>query len=92
MLTPLAAALILAGCASTRGLQPAGHALDADSLQTKRSLVSNVSDAAFPKRDWWTALGDSQLNGLIDEALAGTPSLAAADARVRQAVAEAGLA
>ena len=93
VLTPLMAALILAGCASTHGLQPAGRALDADSLQAGRSLAAtDVSAAAFPKRDWWTALGDSQLNALIDEALAGTPSLDAADARVRQAVAEAGLA
>ncbi|UNP27809.1 efflux transporter outer membrane subunit [Lysobacter gummosus] len=91
VLTPLAAALILAGCASTHGLQPAGHALDADSLQAKRSLA-DVSAAEFPKRDWWTALGDAQLNGLIDEALAGTPSLDAADARVRQAIGQAGLA
>ncbi|MEH6416978.1 efflux transporter outer membrane subunit [Pseudomonas sp. CGJS7] len=91
VLTPLAAALILAGCASTHGLQPAGRALDADSLKAQRSLA-DVSAAAFPRRDWWTALGDAQLNGLIDEALAGTPSLDAADARVRQAVAQAGLA
>ncbi|ROU06808.1 efflux transporter outer membrane subunit [Lysobacter enzymogenes] len=93
VLTPLAAALILAGCASTRGLQPSGRALDADSLEAKRSLAAaDLSPAQFPQRDWWTAFGDAQLNGLIDEALAGSPSLDAADARVRQAVAQAGLA
>ena len=92
VLTALTAALILAGCASSRGLAPEGRLLDADSLQTQRSLSgSAASDAAFPTQDWWTSLGDAQLDALIAEALAGTPSLGAADARVRQAVAQAGL-
>lgn len=34
---------------------------------------------------WWTSYGDAQLNALIAEALAGAPSLAQAEARVRQA-------
>jgi len=69
----LASALILAGCASSRGLAPEGHPLDADSLQTQRSLSGvAVSDAAFPRQDWWTTLGDAQLNALIGEALQGT--------------------
>ncbi len=93
VLTPLTAALILAGCASSHGLRPAGQALDADRLEAGRSLAAtDLSQAAFPQRDWWAAFGDGQLNALIDEALAGNPSLDAADARVRQAVAQAGLA
>ena len=89
----LASALVLAGCASSRGLAPEGRPLDADSLQAQRSLSGvAVSDAAFPTQDWWTTLGDAQLDSLIVEALQGTPSLAAADARLRQAVAQAGLA
>jgi NodT family efflux transporter outer membrane factor (OMF) lipoprotein len=93
MATALAVALIVTGCASSRGLAPEGRPLEADSLQAQRSLSDvAVSDAAFPAQDWWTSLGDAQLNGLIDEALQGTPSLDAADARVRQAIAQAGLA
>src|SRR4030095_13363012 len=90
---PLAAmlALLVAGCASTRGLEPQGRLLNADSLAASRSLAAQ-SDAGFPQRDWWKSLGDAQLDALIDEALAGTPSLDAADARVRQAIAQAGLA
>lgn len=89
----LASVLVLAGCASSRGLAPEGQLLDADSLQTQRSLSdATVSPAAFPTQDWWTSLGDAQLDSLITEALQGTPSLASADARVRQAVAQAGLA
>ena len=34
---------------------------------------------------WWTSYADPQLNALIAEALAGAPSLAQAEARLRQA-------
>ena len=88
----VALATLLAGCASTHGLAPAGAPLQADALQAGRSLQGASSDAAFPRQDWWRALGDPQLDALIDEALAGTPSLAAADARARAAIAQAGLA
>ena len=89
----LTAALLLAGCASTRGLAPEGTALDADTLAAARSLSgAHLSGAAFPQQQWWKALGDPQLDALVDEALAGTPPLALADARARQAVAQAGLA
>lgn len=93
VLSALAFAVLLAGCASSRGLAPEDRPLDADSLQAQRSLSGvAVSDAAFPRQDWWTSLGDAQLDALIAEALQGTPSLDAADARVRQAIAQAGLA
>lgn len=87
----LALTLMAAACATTRGLEPQGQLLDADTLASSRSLARQ-SDAGFPQRDWWKSLNDPQLDGLIDEALAGTPSLDAADARVRQAMAQAGLA
>ncbi len=88
-----AATLLVAGCASTRGLAPEGHVIEADSLAAGRSLATlSLSDAAFPSRDWWTALGDPQLDALVREALRDSPSLAAADARLRQAQAQAGLA
>ncbi|HVR82273.1 MAG TPA: efflux transporter outer membrane subunit [Luteimonas sp.] len=83
--------VLLAGCASTHDLAPQGNLLDADQLATSRSL-GTVSAAAFPQQDWWITLGDPQLDALIAEALAGTPSLDAADARERQAIAQAGLA
>lgn len=87
-----AAGLFLAGCASTGGLAPQGHPVDPDSLASDRSLEARgLSDARFPARDWWTALGDPQLDALVREALRDSPSLAAADARARQAQAQAGL-
>lgn len=89
----LAGALLVSACASTRGLQPATTPADPASLAVSRSLAGvALSDAAFPQQDWWRALGDPQLDALIDEALRDTPSLAAADARVRKAQAQAGLA
>lgn len=93
VLPTLLAALLLAGCASTRGLAPEARPTDADSLASTRSLGARaLSDAAFPEKDWWNALGDPQLDALIREALRDNPSLDAADARVRQAQAQAGLA
>lgn len=88
-------ALLAAGCASTRGVAPQEAPRQADSLAAKRSLGAfsrSTGVAAFPRTDWWKALGDPQLDALVEEALAGTPSLAAADARLRQAIAQAGLA
>ena len=90
-LTPLFLALALAGCASTHGLDTQVRPTDADSLAASATLSSAGRVSAL-SRDWWTAFGDPQLDALVQEALAGQPSLAAADARVRQAVAQAGLA
>ncbi|TWI07226.1 efflux transporter outer membrane subunit [Aerolutibacter ruishenii] len=86
-------AALATGCASTHGLAPSGAPADADALSARLTLGDAVSDqATFPRQDWWTALGDPQLDALINEALRGTPSLDVADARMRQAQAQAGLA
>lgn len=87
----LAISLAIGACASTHGLAPDERPMDANQLAASRSL-GGFSQADFPKLDWWTAFGDPQLGTLVDEALAGNPSLAAADARVRAAIAQAGLA
>ncbi|RDS81404.1 efflux transporter outer membrane subunit [Dyella psychrodurans] len=83
----------LAGCATSGGLHTNGTSIDPSSLKAERSLANvQVSDAAWPKDDWWTGLGDPQLNTLIAEALHDNPTLAMADARAREAQAEAGAA
>ncbi len=87
----LALALTLASCASTHGLTPQDGLTDPDQLAASRSLGA-FSKADFPTATWWTAFGDPQLDALIAEALRGTPTLDIADARVRQAIAQAGLA
>ncbi|MBE1162447.1 efflux transporter outer membrane subunit [Dyella acidiphila] len=83
----------LAGCATSGGIHPDGTPINPSSLKAERSLANlQVSDAAWPKQDWWTGLGDPQLNALIAEALHDNPTLAVADARARAAEAAAGAA
>ncbi|GGB99568.1 multidrug resistance protein [Novosphingobium endophyticum] len=54
-------------------------------LESGRSLPAADIAAHWPQERWWTAYGDSQLNELVDEALARSPSVAMAEARIRQA-------
>ena len=85
--------LALAGCASSGGLHPDGTPTDPASLKAERSLAGfMLSPAAWPSADWWTGLGDPQLDALITEALQDNPGLGVADARARAAQAETGIA
>ena len=86
-------AAFLAGCASMNGLAPMASLTDANALKAQRSLERvTVSTAAWPASDWWKAFDDPQLDALIDEALAGSPSLKVAEARTRKALAAADVA
>jgi NodT family efflux transporter outer membrane factor (OMF) lipoprotein len=79
----------LSSCASSRGLEPQATTAKADALHANAvSRGVALSPAAWPQNDWWTALGDAQLNALIDEALRGNPSLGTAEARRRAALAQ----
>ncbi|HUJ01880.1 MAG TPA: efflux transporter outer membrane subunit [Usitatibacter sp.] len=87
------ACTLLAACASTGGEKPLASPADANALAAGRSLAHTpLSDAAWPASDWWKRYGDDQLDALVDEALEGSPTLRAADARVRKALAAAGIA
>ena len=89
--TLLAAAVtaLLAACASTHQLRPEARAVGPDSLQVSDSLSGTPIDAAaWPQGQWWTTYGDTQLNDLITEALAGNPGLRVAEARTRAALAQ----
>jgi NodT family efflux transporter outer membrane factor (OMF) lipoprotein len=84
-------ALALAACASSRGLAPEGRLLDAADVHSEKTLSGvALSPAGWPSSDWWRALGDSQLDALVTEGLQGSPNLAAAEARLRQAQSQAG--
>jgi len=86
MVPAVVALLLLAGCASTHGLKPHAAMTGVDSLQADRALAGASVDAgAWPAQNWWTRFGDSQLDRLIGEALAGSPSLQLALSRARQA-------
>lgn len=74
----LAVALLLAGCAAPH--EPiAGTPVAPDALGLGNTPAPLVSG------DWWSALGDPQLDRIVSDALAGNPTLAAATARVRAA-------
>lgn len=72
------AALLLAGCAI-----PSEHV--AVTSVAPDAIGLGASPAPAIADDWWTALGDPQLDSLMRDALAGSPSLQAAMARVRLA-------
>lgn len=78
----LAAALFLVGCASPG----AAHTPLAQTTPAALGLTASSSEFAASAQ-WWTTLGDAQLNALIDKALQGSPSLAVSRARLEQAVA-----
>jgi len=93
-LRPLALGLLtlaLAACASSRGLAPQDHPHDPASLHAEKTLgQAGLSPADWPAADWWKGFGDAQLDALVEEGLRNSPSLAAADARLRSAQAQAG--
>jgi len=73
-------ALELAGCASLPPPTPARQAKAPTAYATEAAFSSPVAD--WPADGWWKRYGDTQLNALMDEALAGSPTLAQAQARV----------
>lgn len=86
----LVCATALSGCATLPAKTPAREAKAPQAYATARSLAAGQGE--WPTDAWWTAYGDPQLNRLMVEALGGSPTLAAAEARVRKAQAQAGAA
>ncbi|WP_201020001.1 efflux transporter outer membrane subunit [Pseudomonas cichorii] len=84
--------LAISGCIGTDGITSQGRALPLESLATDQAIQSAAMDANWPDAQWWRAYGDPQLNRWIELATLGSPSLAMAAARVRQAKALAGIA
>lgn len=79
---PLAAAGLLTACVATPPTDPQVQAIASGSLGLSAAPAPAIAET------WWTAFGDPQLDKLVDQALAGNPSLAAALARIRAAQAE----
>jgi len=80
------AASMLAGCAAIPTTSDRPAMRTADSFAAQKSLTAAPSN--WPKDRWWEAYGDPQLTTLIDEALAGSPTLAQAEARLRAAASQ----
>jgi NodT family efflux transporter outer membrane factor (OMF) lipoprotein len=73
---------LLAGCVATPPTTPREIALKGDALGLGALPAPDIADK------WWTAFGDPQLDALVDQAIKGNPSLAAALARMRMAEAQ----
>ena len=86
--------LLMLGCANPDGAIPSrASLLLANTLENGKTINSiAISKADWPQEQWWSRYADAQLDALLTEALAGTPSLRIAAARVRQAQAMAGIA
>jgi len=76
----------LTGCADMSGIASHAQMRDAASLGLPATPPPGTLqvDAAVPA-DWWRGFGDAQLNALIDRALAQSPNLKLAEARVARA-------
>jgi NodT family efflux transporter outer membrane factor (OMF) lipoprotein len=73
------AALLLAGCATPGGIQPT-HALAEPGTY---GAVNN--ETPWPATRWWGEYSDAELDRLIDQALAGQPTLKTLQARLQLA-------
>src|ERR1700674_3676660 len=79
---------LAAGCASMNGLSTHASLTDPQTLAADESLAGTPqSPAVWPRADWWKRFNDPQLDQLIDKALAGSPTLRVAAARLRAALA-----
>ena len=76
----LAAALATASCATAPDVGPKPRIA---SVADQRVFAGPA--AAWPELDWWRAYSDPQLDTLIAEGLAGSPTIAVAQARLRRA-------
>lgn len=81
-LASFCAAAVLSGCVHAPKEEPHGALLEPSAL----GLAGPEAPAA--QEAWWRAFGDSQLDRLIEEALARNPSLDQALARVRESSAQ----
>ncbi|WP_043460156.1 efflux transporter outer membrane subunit [Azohydromonas australica] len=81
----LAAAIVLAGCASPGPSRSPSKLLEAAAagLQADTATPLNVAP------DWWRSFNDAQLDALVERALAEQPNLQAAQARIARATAAA---
>lgn len=79
----MVAASLLAGC-----VLPPHDAPRAVALEPAQVGLSGAAVTAAPS-DWWRSFGDPQLNRLVDQALADSPTMAEARSRLRDAVAQA---
>ncbi|MQQ99845.1 efflux transporter outer membrane subunit [Glaciimonas soli] len=98
-LMTLVAALVLAGCSTTKPpeqvemkLPTQYRELAADSTELDGHWKPAQPADGSDRGTWWAIFGDAKLNGLITQATQSSPTLVMAMARVKDARATAGLA
>jgi NodT family efflux transporter outer membrane factor (OMF) lipoprotein len=88
----LAMSVWLAGCADMGGITPRSHLTDPNSLGAGKDFqAGSNSPANWPTARWWETYHDPQLNTLVEKAIADSPNLKIAAARVDEAQAIAGI-
>ncbi|WP_241127164.1 efflux transporter outer membrane subunit [Novosphingobium terrae] len=75
-LAALAGVILLAGCAAVPHDQPKLKVADAPAMGLTGPEAATIAP------EWWTALDDPQLNRIMSDALAGSPTLEQAMARI----------
>lgn len=78
-----AALIALSACAFIPDLGKAPEPKSVADYAAAKSFTAPASE--WPSDLWWKAYGDTQLDTLMDEALAASPDLAQAEARLRHA-------
>lgn len=78
-----AALSLLGACATVPDLGARPQPAAASAVAAQQTLGQGTAD--WPTERWWQGYGDPVLAGLIEEALAGSPDLAVADARLAKA-------
>ncbi|HUL63045.1 MAG TPA: efflux transporter outer membrane subunit [Burkholderiaceae bacterium] len=73
------ATVLLAGCASTDGIKPTHTLADAS------RYGGSAGTTPWPAANWWSEYGDTDLDRLIDQAIAGQPTLKTVQARLQLA-------
>jgi NodT family efflux transporter outer membrane factor (OMF) lipoprotein len=85
LLLGAALAAALCACVDRGGWQAAAQLAPAQLTVDRTLSGAPVEAAAWPADGWWHSFGDPQLDALVAEAIAGSPSLTAAEARLRAA-------
>ncbi|KKB63964.1 MarR family transcriptional regulator [Robbsia andropogonis] len=88
LLASTVASLTLSGCANYAGIHSDKQPAALSHFDTAQSLP--LQGGNWPTMQWATTFGDPQLQALIDEGIANSPTIAEAQARLNQAAAYTG--
>ena len=84
----LLSVIVLGACAPLPAASPPQPDVARPALQQTLAMVAGdpaFARAAWPQRAWWRAFDDKALDGLVEMALHGNPTLAMAQARIDRA-------